>query len=604
MKRRTLALILALVMTMALVACGGTKTPTTSAGTSSAGTSSPAPAPGSSTTEPSKPAEPEKPAEPKILNDIGALAASACPLNTSSANDTPIRQKTIVSLYGYLPEDGKSALSPMLADGEPVDVNGDGLVWNIKVSKDAKWQNGEAINADTFVYSFRVALDPKTVFLRAAKIAGEFVTIKNANEYLKGECAWDEVGIKKVDDQTIQITLAKPSNTLMVMRHFSTAYTGPVYEPYFTKCLSADGTTTTYRTTQDTIMSCGPFIVTNWVQGSLIEYEKNPNFIRADLVKLDGYTEIAVEDDNTALQMFEKGEIDMVTLNADGVEKYGDDPRVVVTPSRYIYNIEICTDSTKTPLLGNENFRKALYYGIDRQIMAKVTGLRPSNSVVPYPSRAYADGTLYREVAVAEGIVLENYGYDPVKAVEYFEKALKEVGVAKAEINLLLTSDATYEAIGQMLQEQWQNLFGADRFTLSIDSQPSKAASAVRKGSKDDPNAYDITITGWGRATTDFVPLEGVATFISNYSSKNAPYTHQWDAECLALFEEGQDQILDEKKVVANTIAIEKILQEHAIVIPLLYDTNYQMLADRVVTPVDEYDGQIYWGLPYADIAQ
>ena len=38
--------------------------------------------------------------------------------------------------------------------------------------------------------------------------------------------------------------------------------------------------------------------------------------------------------------------------------------------------------------------------------------------------------------------------------------------------------------------------------------------------------------------------------------------------------------------------------------IPLLYDTNYQMLADRVITPVDEYDGQIYWGLPYADIAQ
>lgn len=602
MKRRTLALILALTMVVALVACGGEPTTSNPAGSSSAGTS--APAGSGSASSSAGTADPVTPAAPKILYDVGAKAATACPLNTSAANDTALRSKTIVSLYGYLPKDGKSALAPMLADGEPVDVNGDGLVWNIKVSKDAKWQNGEAINADTFVYSFRVALDPKTVFLRAAKIAGEFATIKNANEYLKGECAWEDVGIKKVDEQTIQITLAKPSNTLMVMRHFSTPYTGPVYEPYFTKCLSADGTTTTYRTTKDTIMSCGPFIVTNWVQGALIEYEKNPNFIRADLVKLDGYVETAMEDDNTALQMFEQGKIDVVDLNSDGVEKYGDDPRVVVVPTRYVYNIEICTENSKTPLLGNENFRKALYYGTDRQAMAKVMGLAPTNSLVPYPSRAYADGTPYRDVAAAEGIVLENYGYDPVKAVDYFEKALQEENVTKAELAVLIASDATYESMAQLLQEQWKNLFGADRFTLNIDSQPSKAASSLRKSSKDNPDAYDITITGWGRATTDFVPLEGVATYISNYSSKNAPYTHQWDADALALFQEAQDNILDEKKVVANTIAIEKILQEHAIVIPLLYSVDYQMLSDRVVPVVDGYDAQIYWALPYADIAQ
>ena len=302
--------------------------------------------------------------------------------------------------------------------------------------------------------------------------------------------------------------------------------------------------------------------------------------------------------------MFEQGKLDVVDLNSDGVEKYGDDPRVVVVPTRYVYNIEICTESSKTPLLGNENFRKALYFGTDRQTMAKVMGLSPTNSVVPYPSRAYADGTPYRDVAAAEGIVLENYGYDPVKAVEYFEKALQEENVTKAELAVLIASDATYETMAQLLQEQWQNLFGADRFTLNIDSQPSKSASSLRKSSKDNPDAYDITITGWGRATTDFVPLEGVATYISNYSSKNAPYTHQWDADALALFQEAQDNILDEKKVVANTVAIEKILQEHAIVIPLLYSVDYQMLSDRVVPVVDGYDAQIYWGLPYADIAQ
>ena len=78
--KRALALILALVMTMALVACGGDKTTTSTPSTTTPGTSTP------STTEPSKPAEPEKPAEPKILH-LASKTAAASALSLVSTLD-------------------------------------------------------------------------------------------------------------------------------------------------------------------------------------------------------------------------------------------------------------------------------------------------------------------------------------------------------------------------------------------------------------------------------------------------------------------------------------------------------------------------------------
>ena len=605
--KRALALILALVMTMALVACGGTKAPTTSTtpGTSS-GTTSTTPTEPSKPSEPEKPSEPAKPAEPKILNlALTAAPASAWAPASNTAASVSLQSYISGTLYAQMPVDGKAARIPQLADGEPIDVNGDGKTWNIKISPNAKWENGEQITADTFIYSWKMTLDPKLVMSNASSLGKDAITIVKAADYYgqagegKTPVAWEEVGIKKVDDMTIQVTLTAPANAALVMRHFSKNNSAPIYQPLFEKCLAADGTSTTYGTTMDKIISSGAYKFTQWVDGATYVYEKNENFAKADAIALDGVVLTVVEDAGTRLQMFEAGQLDSVGLDAAGRDKYGDDPRVSVEMGRRVYSIEFNTANTEKPIISNENFRLALLYATDRASLGKLISQEPALSLVSGTSVAREDGTTFRQLADAAGYQPANNGYDPEKAKTYFEKALQEEGLTSVELTVLCNSTMADRC--EFLQENWQTIFGADKFKLNIDAQPSSTAGELRKGWKNNPNSYELTFTQWNLSGGDNDPITCLKNYVASSSGRYAPYEY---AELNAWYEEAGQYLLDQDKRNELALKMDQYIIEHCVVLPLTYETSFSLISDRVITPVNEYDISLGWGLRYADIAQ
>ncbi len=606
--KRALALILALVMVMALVACGGNKSTssTSTPGTSTPGTSNPSTS-NPSTSNPSTP-EPVTPAEPKILKMYLTTApANAWSPASNTAASSDIQKLVSGTLYKTLPVDGKAVLSPVLADSEPVDVNGDGLTWNIAISPDAKWENGEQINADTFLYTFKMVLDPKLVFSNASTAGTNHLTIVNAAEYYgqgkegAAAVAWEDVGFKKVDEMTIQVTVTTPVNATLVMRHFSNSTTAPVYQPLFEQCLSADGASSTYGSAQDKIISSGAFKASNWVDGAAYEFVKNENFARADLVKLDGMTYTVVEDTGTRLQLFEKGELDYITLDTAALDTYGDDPRIMSIPGRRVYSIEFCSTSTEKPIISNENFRLALFYATNRAELGKLIGQDPATGLLSPTAIATADGTSLRQLAAAKGYEAANNGYDPTLAKQYFETALKEESLTSVELTVLCNSTMTNRC--EYLQENWQTVFGADKFKLNIDSQPSAQAGELRRGWKTNPNSYELTFTQWNLTSGDWDPITGLRAYTTTYSTRNAPYD---DPTVNALYAEANsaENRLNMDKRNELAMEIEKYLLEHAVVIPLTYETTYCMAADRVILPLEEYDSELGFGWYYCEIEQ
>ena len=607
--KRTLALILALIMTMALVACGGDKpTSSTPSSTPSNPTSS-TPATPDKPTEPEKPTEPDKPAEPKIAYRYQSNESfTIFPQASASSYDEYIIDKISAKLYGYLPVDGKAVLSPVLADGEPIDVNGDGKTWNIKVNKNAKWENGDPINADTFIFTFQIALDPKAYYTGGTAVADNLIKIVNATKYhTQGKegatpVAWEEVGVKKIDEYTFQVQVENSVSVLDVMRHLNNKPLMPVHEGLYKKLTAADGTTT-YGTSKDTILSCGPYRLTEWVNEALHMFEKNENYIRADLVKIDQIKESIVKDANTRLQMFENGELDYYVLSTAAREKYEDDPRVIATPSRTTTVIEVMDQSTKNPILGNLNFRMAMYYGLNREELSKLGNFAPNLSTISPTAGGLADGTLYKDYAWANNTYLgqDKMGYDPELAKQYFDKALQETGLKNVEVTFLVT-EGGYSKMAEYLQAAWPKMFGEDKIKVNVDIQTTGVITEIRNTWKENPSAYDLCFTGSGPAIADFNPAVSSRYFNTMQAKRNAPHIND---EADAFFVASTSAATPEEKY-RLAVEYEKALQKTMTAIPVVYGSSYCIFSDRYVSPIDpeNYDINGGWCHMYADIIQ
>ena len=548
--------------------------------------------------------------EPKILHAVANAGATiANPLLATVESDTDLAGYITSGLYGYIPnEDGKgSILVPMLAESEPVDVNGDGTVWQIAIRKDAQWSNGDPINADTFIYSWKMCLDPVLLMNKASALASTYATILNAKEYYSQATTgtkvdWESVGLKKIDEYTVEVTTDGDFSQQEVMRQFNIAASYPVYELLFEAGMNADRSETTYGTELSQIMSCGTFTLTEWVKGSEYKLEKNESWPYADMIKLDGMTVRAVEDKGTQQQMFDAGELDYVLLDGAGVEKYAEDPRLTPGTSGYIRMIDICDTNPNQPILANLNFKKALFYSIDRETIATLANKMPCTWLVPITSVAYADGTTFRSLDIAKEYLPENYGYDPEYAKECFDKALEETGLSKVELSITYgTTSADFKVIVEYLQEAWPQIFGADRFVLNLNGMPNAQSLELRKSSPTNPEAYELGCADWSVSAGKYNPIKALEVFTSTYSRRNAPY-HCDAAD--ALYEQSLDSSVrkDEKKLAEVTAAMEKALLEEVAVIPVLENRTFYMFSDDIQLVFEEQDPSLAWGIKFADL--
>ena len=581
---RGMATLLALCMVFALVACGGKQAATESEG-------------GAITQ--------------KILKQSSSSAVSTFNPHTSQQGTDNTAIAYITSpMYGFAlnPETLRGELRPILADGEPVDVSGNGTVWHLKVNEKAQWHNGDPINADTFIYSWKMGLDPKLLPVKASDLAGGTVQIVNAKAYYAQastgvEVAWDEVGIKKVDDYTIELTLTEPYSAKEIMQHFRTVGCLPVYEPLYEAGMNADRTETSYGTEFAQVMSCGQFYLGEWIKGSEQLYMRNESWPLAHLTKVDGISVRSVEDNNTRVQMFEAGDLDTVGLNAEGMKQYGEDPRLRMSSSNYIHHIDINYDNTEKPILANINFRKALFYGTDRVTISTLTQNYPANFLIPDTGVSYADGTAFRDLPIANEYLGENYDYNPELALEYFNKAWEEEGLSgKLTVKLLYGNDKqSVTLMAQFLQEAWPKLFGEDRFALELEGMPYQQSCDQKKTVKTEPNAYEMALSRWSLSAGESNPIRFLEPYTSTYARRNGNYRCDVHDEMYLLAKTAEVR-MDEVKLAEVTAAAEKALLDTVTVVPVYQESSFSLTGERLILPYTEEDPSLGWGLKYADI--
>lgn len=286
--------------------------------------------------------------------------------NTDSEGSDVLRQL----FEGLMNEDEKGAMIPGAAS--EYSVSDDLLTYTFKLRPEAKWSNGDPVTADDFVYAWRRAADPATASEYAWYI--ELMNIANASDVVSGAKPKEELGVKAVDDYTLEVTLSKPTPYFIKTLSHSTVYPAPqkVIEQY------GDAWTQPGH-----IVGNGAYILTGHNLGVDITMEKNPNYWDADNVVLNKLTGITVNDQNIALTRYQAGELDRFQIPAGQYPRLKKEfpDEAISTPYACSYAYMINLSEKGPEELKDPNIRRALALAIDRDIIVdKVVqgGQRPA----------------------------------------------------------------------------------------------------------------------------------------------------------------------------------------------------------------------------------
>ena len=497
-----------------------------------------------------------------------------------------------------------------IADGDPVQVDDEGYVWRINLHEDRTWNNGDPINADTFIYSYKMLVDPDLVNSMASFFYDNFVTIENAQEYyMQGQegndpVDWEDVGIEKVDEYAFEITTTQLYPANHVLRHFADRSMFPVHEETYEAGMNDSRTATVYGTDVDNYMGCGPYILESWNYESDRNYTKNEDHWLSDYYNYDKVVVRIIPEENARVQMFENGELDYISLSTANVDNYRDDPRTVTSLGLATTHIDINSINTENPILQSLNFRKALYWAMDRDIIAGLTEGAPMPYYINHQAEAWPEqGITYRQTEEAKAIEMPNDGYDPELAVEYFEAALEEVGEESVTVSLMYSDTSeNCRRVGEFLQQSLPEIFGEDRFELEMRSVPSANFTAM-KDWKSDPNSFELAFGGWGPAVSRISPYRAFQYFIDDYQSR--PNSYSTDRFNEYFHETNTEEVrLDQQLMLEKSAELEKIYLEDVINVPIYVRRNYEVYSDKIQLPFDEYVSGFGFGVMFADIVE
>ena len=203
----------------------------------------------------------------------------------------------------------------------PVQV--DAVTWNIPLRKEACWANGDPINADTVVYSFKMLLDPLLVNQMADFLADYNIKVLNAKAYnqqgTENTVAWEDVGVKKIDDYTVQIITDGEYTQTQVCSQFTNRATAVVYEPLYEAGMNEDRTMTTYGSTLDQYMCAGPYKFDSWVFDHAQTYVRNEKYWMPELYHYDTVEIRIIPEMNARVELWEQGMLDDLSPDANTI---------------------------------------------------------------------------------------------------------------------------------------------------------------------------------------------------------------------------------------------------------------------------------------------
>lgn len=374
---------------------------------------------------------------------------------------------------------------------------------------------------------------------------GSYLYQFEVNEHMGA--TFDQVGVYKVDDYTIRIVEQKPVDINYLLGQFTSPVL--VYEPLYEACKTQTGNliTSTYCTSKETTMSCGPYRIESLQEGKQMIYVQNENWYGYEKQEdgtLVSYTDFLVDgqsvpqyvtqtyvvdvmDNNSAKQAFLKGQLSQWKPSTDDLITYSLSDQLLKVDEtftmRFFFNtnldalksMDTAQGNTNSVVLSNENFRKAFSLCINRDEWVGATpGYKPACFLMNtlYHYNIYEDPTSsYRSSVPAMEAICDLYG------VTYGEGSIyATLEDAYASINGYNLTEAK-----ELMAQACKELVEAGLYT---EGQDIKIRIAYKAGALDNADSNQVTLiqgylnaamegSGFGKLT-----LEPVGNLANRYA--------------------------------------------------------------------------------------
>ncbi len=608
--KRLFAVLLAMAMLLAMTACGSDSSSTETSATDGSGASA------------------EAVTENAVYRTL--YASEVTTLNyliTGQTNELSIAANVVDCLVEY---DSYGNVEPALAVSW--EQNEDATVWTFHIREGVMWVDKDGnevapVTANDWVSSAHYACDANndssTFYTMSGVIAGadeyynwtayqmaletatdgtdengnavKLVTNEEGNQEVLEEvpeASAEDIGVKALDDYTLEFTLEIPRPYFISMVSFGPYM--PVNGDFLAQCGDKFGTSNEY------LLYCGAYILSTYEPQQQRVLTKNPSYWDIDNVFIDAIQQTYnAEASSIAVTMYLAGDIDQADISSDLLTAMMDDPSTadLIHPTRsdtsysywYLFNFDPNFDEEYEPdnwtlAVNNENFRQSIVHAFNRlPAVATKDRLDPTSminkTITPKGfASASKDYTYYGDLAK----YTEGDNFDEAAALEYKEKAIEELTAAGATfpVKILMmfnptTTNAANEC--QVIEQQIEGVLGTDYIDIIVQSGPETGflASVRRTGN------YAFMSCNWG---ADYADPETWTDPFSETSSYSFIYKST-DPTTQALYAEYLQLVADAKAITDDMDAryeafakAEALLLDHAFALPIhISSRSYQM---------------------------
>ena len=492
-------------------------------------------------------------------------------LDTNLATDGESFELIADCIDGLTQMDSEGAAIPAIA--ESWDVSDDGCTYTFHLRDDANWSNGEPVTAADFEFAWKLAMTANVEY--NYMFDSSVGAVKNADAILYEEGDPDTLGVKAVDDKTLEVELEVPVSFFPSLLYFPTFY--PINQAFYESF--GDGE---YGTSPSSFLSNGAFLLDDYIPGAAsMTVVKNPDYYDADRVNLDSITYQVVGSSDQALTGFKSGNLDLAVVSGDQVASVQDDAQLAdslnVVGAGYLWYLSFSQteNNSSDGSLGNVNLRLAITNAIDRESLADnyvMDGSLPTYTAVP-PQFA-ASATTGEDFSADQEMFADYIGFDTARAQEYYEKAKEELGTDSFQFTMIYGNNEGDEVakVAQAIKEQVEAALDG----VTIDLQAMTKAERLEKMQNDD---YCVALTRWGPDYAD--PMTYLGMWVTDNANNYGFWSNEEYDQLIADCTSGA-YVSDYDARWEALYKAEELVMQEAVIAPLYTKANANLIIDNL----------------------